>query len=53
MAKYDAKCEICGKEQEYIQPISKRDETPICCDEPMKRVILKPPMGYVDTPAAG
>lgn len=50
---YEAICSKCGKAQTYKSPIDERNETPLCCDRPTDRVILSPPMGFVDSPAAG
>lgn len=51
MPLYDARCNKCGKTQEYIARIIDIDNTPICCEEKTERVLLKGPIGIVDKPA--
>lgn len=55
MPTYEAKCSGCGTVQTFRASISERDNTPPCkkCEEPTERTIITPPMGFVDTPAAG
>ena len=48
---YEARCIVCGKKRDYSRMMKDRDNTPICCNQPMKR-IFSPTMGHVDTPAA-
>ena len=48
---YEAKCERCQKETTYTARIENMHQTPVCCGQPMKRVILTAPLGFVDNPA--
>lgn len=47
---YEAKCEKCGRKETYSRKVSDREETPVCCKQPMKRV-FSPTRGFVDIPA--
>jgi predicted nucleic acid-binding Zn ribbon protein len=49
---YSAECKNCGNKQNYTRSIAERNETPICCEVPMTKV-LDAPGGFVDLPAAG
>ena len=42
MPMYLAKCDICGSEQKYFSKIDNRNITPVCCDQPTKRLIEAP-----------
>lgn len=54
MPTYSAVCAKCGKVHEYKSSISERvEKRPECCGQKTEGVILHPPMGFVDTPAAG
>ena len=53
MPVYEAYCPKCGKKYDYVKPIEQRNDTPMCCNCKTERVILTPPFGFVDTPAAG
>jgi len=46
--KYDSECPICGKHYEYRARIKDRNNTPECCGQPTKRVIV-PPMLQAST----
>ena len=51
MPVYEAKCTHCDRETSYTASIENMFQTPVCCGQPMKKVILTPPKGYVDNPA--
>lgn len=54
MPTFEYRCPQCGKVQSAFVPISLRDEAaPTCCGKRSERVIITPPAGFVDTPAAG
>ena len=48
---YEAKCKRCGKQQDYMASIENMYQTPVCCGQPMEKVILTAPSGFVDSPA--
>lgn len=39
---YPCKCEICGRYDEPIRPVSEYDNHPFHCGQPMRRVLTKP-----------
>ena len=51
MPMYEAKCRKCGEETTYMATIENMYQTPVCCGQPMEKVILTAPMGFVDNPA--
>lgn len=51
MPLYEARCRACGSVHEYVRPIARCMETPICCAAPTEKVILSAPFGQVDIPA--
>lgn len=48
MPVYQSKCAKCGMVHEYIRKIAECLDTPICCGEKTKKVILTAPMGWVE-----
>jgi hypothetical protein len=44
---YEARCNVCGKVQEYFQTVVNCLQTPECCGVASEKVILSAPMGYV------
>lgn len=48
MPTYEARCESCGTETEYIRAIVACLDTPECCGHKMKKVILSAPRGFVE-----
>lgn len=36
---YDCKCEKCEKVEEIVRSVAERNNTPLCCGQPMKRMI--------------
>lgn len=53
MPTYTACCPKCGRVHEYKSSIADRAENrPVCCGEKTEGVIIHPPMGFVDKPAA-
>lgn len=48
---YEAQCKRCGERKEYTTPIDSMYQTPVCCGQPMEKVIFTAPKGYVDNPA--
>lgn len=53
MPTYESRCPVCGRAFEYHRSISERNDVPVCCSRPTERVVLTPPMGFVNGPAAG
>jgi len=47
---YEAKCKQCNTETTYRASISEMYQTPICCGQPMEKVILSGVLGAVDKP---
>ena len=45
---YESQCNKCGRSYEYIKPASQYLDSPFCCGERTQKVILTPPMGYVE-----
>ncbi len=45
---YESRCLSCGRDYEYIKPASQYLDSPFCCGERTQKVILTPPMGYVE-----
>lgn len=45
MPMYSSKCSKCGKAETYFQTIANRANTPICCEEPMMKMLDKPMVG--------
>jgi putative FmdB family regulatory protein len=54
MPTYEFECLRCERPGEYVAPMSESDNPPECseCGNATRRVILTPPKGYVDFPAA-
>ena len=50
MPVYEARCKKCSYETEYMASIDNMYQTPCCCGQPMEKVTLTPPKGYVDNP---
>ena len=48
---YEARCKRCQKETVYTARVENMYQTPMCCGQPMEKVILTPPLGVVDNPA--
>lgn len=48
---YEARCNVCGRVQEYCQPAKDYLNTPFCCGQKTEKVILTAPYGVVDIPA--
>lgn len=44
---YEARCNTCGKVQDYYQTAANCLMTPECCGASMQKVILTAPVGYV------
>ena len=53
MPRYDARCNLCGKTQEYTRSIAEMYATPVCCGENMEKVTLTPIAGFLDFPVGG
>ena len=53
MPRYDARCNVCQKTQDYTRSIANMHDTPICCDKPMEKVFLTPIAGFLDFPSDG
>jgi hypothetical protein len=45
---YTAKCRVCENVEDYVRPVAQCMDVPHCCDQPMQKVILSAPMGYVE-----
>ena len=45
---YEAICLKCGKYHDYASSLANRDNTPECCGENTKKVILSAPVGYCE-----
>ena len=52
MPTYTAKCKNCGGVQTYRRSIAERNDTPVCCELRMEKMI-DAPAGNVDFPADG
>ena len=50
MPVYEARCNKCKHETQYTASMENMYQTPVCCDQPMEKVTLNAPMGYVDRP---
>lgn len=48
---YEARCNQCGKVQDYYQSAANCHITPECCGQLTEKVILTAPYGVVDIPA--
>lgn len=51
MPTYNSKCSECNKVHEYVTKVSSRENSPVCCGVPTKRIMLGAPLGVVDNPA--
>lgn len=47
MAKYEARCRVCGVIIDYDRPVSRCLDTPVHCGQPALKVILSAPQGFV------
>jgi hypothetical protein len=36
---YEAQCQKCKKNEDYSRSIAERHDTPVCCGQPMKKMI--------------
>jgi predicted nucleic acid-binding Zn ribbon protein len=52
MPTYSAKCQNCGNTQTYRRSIDERNDTPICCEVRMAKV-MDAPAGNLDWPTQG
>lgn len=52
MPYYEYQCPMCKAVFVEKKPMDERDNVPVCC-VPTERVIITPPKGFVDVPAAG
>ena len=48
MPVYEARCNQCGKIQDYIRRAENYLDTPECCGQKTEKVILSAPMGWVE-----
>lgn len=47
---YEARCNKCNHETQYTASIENMYQTPVCCGQPMEKVIRTAPIGFVDNP---
>jgi hypothetical protein len=47
---YEARCETCGRHEDYHRPVANYMDTPMCCGQKMQKV-LSAPSFIVDIPA--
>lgn len=50
MPLYEAQCNKCSSVHQYIKPVSQCRDTPLCCGEQTKKVILSAPASFADIP---
>ena len=47
MPSYESRCHKCNKEYDYIRPVSKYLDTPVCCGVPTVKEMRSTPLGYM------
>jgi hypothetical protein len=51
MPVYESVCDKCGKVHDYVARIANYMDTPYCCGNKTRKIILTSPAGIVDIPA--